>query len=376
MTLNAAARAGVRPFDPGVYLSGSTSGVALHSDIQTWNAPLASFKLGDEEIRNTRLFIGPLQTDGFAEMIIGADFFKSHRLIVSHEQHKIYFTFSGGRVFAAGFPSEAAQAADSAAGPPVDAQGFGRRGWAEFGRKDYDAAVADLTKAITLAPMNATYVYQRGEVYFAEHKPQQAMADFDQSLKLGPDGIWVLLERAKLHRAINEVEAANTDIDTAAERATNKVSWGLAIGQAYSAADRYEKSIKWLDLWIAGNPGDQRMADALNSRCWSRALLGRDLVKALADCDASLKLIPEDPSTLDSRGLVRLRLRDFDGSISDYNAAIAAHPNVAWSYYGRALAEENKGMMSEGEEDERRAKRLSPDIAATAAKYGVTPPSL
>ena len=104
--------------------------------------------------------------------------------------------------------------------------------------------------------------------------------------------------------------------------------------------------------------------------------MGRDLVKALADCDASLKLIPEDPSTLDSRGLVRLRLRDFDGSISDYNAAIAAHPNVAWSYYGRALAEENKGMMSEGEEDERRAKRLSPDIAATAAKYGVTPPSL
>ena len=376
MTLNAAARAGVRPYDPGVYLSGSTSGIALHSDIQTWNAPFASFKLGDEEIKNARIFMGPLQTDGFAEMLIGADFFRSHHVIVSHDQHKMYFTYNGGKVFAASVPSNAEQAPGSTSASPLDADGFSQRGWAEFGRKDYDAAIADLTRAVTMAPTNPDYVFRRGEVYWAAHRPREAMVDFDQSLNLKPDGIWVLLTRAKLHRANNEVEAANADIDTAAGRVTNKSNWGLAIGQAYSGAEEYGKSIEWLDRWITGNPNDQHMAEALNSRCWSRALLGRDLVKALADCNASLKLIPGDPNTLDSRGLVRLRLGAFDGSISDYNAAIAAHPDVAWSYFGRALAEENKGMVSEGEEDERRAKRLSPDIAATAAKWGVTPPSL
>ena len=42
-------------------------------------------------------------------------------------------------------------------------------------------------------------------------------------------------------------------------------------------------------------------------RCWARALTGRDLDKALADCDRALRLAPKTPEFLDSRGLVHLR---------------------------------------------------------------------
>ncbi len=50
---------------------------------------------------------------------------------------------------------------------------------------------------------------------------------------------------------------------------------------------------------------------------------------ALADCNQALTLAPGNPSYLDSRGLVDLRLGDFDGAIKDYSTALAAMPSLA-----------------------------------------------
>jgi len=33
-------------------------------------------------------------------MILGADFIRAHRLLVSHSKHRLYFTYVGGPVFA------------------------------------------------------------------------------------------------------------------------------------------------------------------------------------------------------------------------------------------------------------------------------------
>ena len=375
MTVAAAAEAGVKPFDPGVFPAGKASGIARNSEIQVWNAPFASFKLGDEEIKNVRLFIGPLGIGDSADMLLGGDFFRTHRVLVSYTQDKLYFTYGGGRVFNASLPAEQA-APDKPGAAPLDAMGLVRRAQAAAGSRDYDAAIKDYTSAMSLEPANPDYVFARGEIYWADNKPQLAMADFDQSLKMKPGGINDLLARASLHRQNKALAAAHADVEAAATFAANDPAWGLALGVAFTDDGDEDKSIQWLDRWIAARPNDGRMSQALNARCWSRALSGKALMKALGDCNTSLKLLPDDPAVLDSRGLVRLRLRDFDGSIADYNAAIAAHPNVAWSFYGRAMAELNKGMTSEGEDDERRAKRLDPDIAVTAAKAGVTRPSL
>jgi tetratricopeptide (TPR) repeat protein len=55
-----------------------------------------------------------------------------------------------------------------------------------------------------------------------------------------------------------------------------------------------------------------KSADAYNGRCWARALAGRDLDQALADCDGSLRLSPDDANGLNSRGLVQRKLGAFD----------------------------------------------------------------
>ncbi len=66
--------------------------------VQGWTAKFKLLKIGNEELHNVRLRfadLGTLDTD----MLLGADFFVSHRLYVSNLQHRIYFTYTGGRLF-------------------------------------------------------------------------------------------------------------------------------------------------------------------------------------------------------------------------------------------------------------------------------------
>jgi predicted aspartyl protease len=62
---------------------GAASGIALNSYFRTWIVPVDSFKLGDEQIQHTRLRVGRMHLYGGGDMLIGADFFLSHRIYVA-----------------------------------------------------------------------------------------------------------------------------------------------------------------------------------------------------------------------------------------------------------------------------------------------------
>jgi tetratricopeptide (TPR) repeat protein len=379
ISLGAAARAGVKPTDTGVAVAGFSSGINRGSYFSTWLAPFADIKIGDEEVKNSRLFIGNLGID--TDMLVGVDFFRSHRVLVSNSQHKMYFTYSGGPVFNMKTPPPATPAAAAATDPgaKLDANGYSRRAADFSARGDYADAVADLTSAIALGPNEPGYYLERGlaeERLSADptkppaHRP---LDDFNQALTLKPDSIPALLARAGLYRRLREPALAKADLDAADKAAASQPAMRLMIANVYAAGDDYPEALSEFDQWIAANPKDDRMAQALNGRCWARAMLGQDLDKALKDCNAALKLAPGDPTFLDSRGLVKLRLGDADGSIRDYNDAIRLNPGSAWSHYGRGIAKLRKGLNADGEADLQAAKALRPSIAEQAAKHGIAP---
>jgi predicted aspartyl protease len=105
LTLDAAKRAGITPTSAGVVAAGHWHAIGPGSGT-SWIAPFASFKIGDEEIRNTHLRIGGEQIK--ADMLLGADFFLSHHIYVATGQRKLYFTYNGGPVFdlTAGSPDQ------------------------------------------------------------------------------------------------------------------------------------------------------------------------------------------------------------------------------------------------------------------------------
>jgi tetratricopeptide (TPR) repeat protein/predicted aspartyl protease len=382
LSLKAAARAGIKPSSPGVVSGGMGYGIG-RGTFDTYIAPFSSFRVGDEEIKNARLRIGDIDLTN-AEMLIGADFFLSHRIYVANSQHKLYFTYNGGPVFnlTADSRSITEPATDASAQQPEkagaaveDAADYSRRGEAFASRREFDQALAALARACELAPDNPEYLYQRGMVYWQMSQPAPAMADFDQSLKLRPENIRALIARAELHLQRGDKVPAATDLDTADAAAPKQADERYQMANAYERADRLVSAIAQFSLWIGTHADDARLPDALNSRCWLRAIEGTDLALALKDCNAALKRAakssPFFAKVVDSRGLVFLRLGDYEKSIADYDASLKINAKNAWSLYGRGVDKLRQQKTSEGDADIAQATAVWPQVVEEFKRYGI-----
>jgi len=378
----AAKKAGITVADAGAAKLGASGGIGRRL-VGAYSAHLADIKIGDEEIKNTRIRVLETTIDD-TDLLLGADFFLSHRVYVSNSQQKVFFTYNGGPVFNlvttridAPPPEPAAgTGAATVASPqvePTDAAGFSRRGQAFAARRDFARALSDLDRAVALAPDNADYVYQRGVARVVSGQMFLAMADFEQTLKLRPGDSAALLARAELRFMGHDAAGAARDLDEVARTVSPESNLRLSLGGLYERADRMDEAAAQYTIWIAAHPDDNRRPAALNGRCWARALLNRELDKALADCNGALRANSKNFAFLNSRGLVFLRMGAFAKSIADYDASIVLRPRNAWSFYGRGLAKLQSGDAEGGAADVAAAAAINHNIVLLAARYGVKP---
>jgi tetratricopeptide (TPR) repeat protein len=384
LSLKAAARAGIKPDSPGVVSAGESYGIG-RSTFASYIAPVASFRIGDEETKNTRLRIGDINLDN-ADMLLGADFFLSHRIYVANSQDKLYFTYNGGPVFNLTTSNRpvtepamdaSAQQVNTAGAAIEDAADLSRRGAALASRREFDQAVTVLTRACELAPENPEYLYQRGMVYWQLKQPDPAMADFDQALTLKPNNLPTLIARAQLLIQRGDNDRAIADLDAADAIAPKEANERFQMAEAYERADRLAPANAQLTLWINSHADDARLPAALNSRCWNRALESADLPLAVKDCNAALKSAdkssPFYAKVADSRGLVFLRMGEYDKSIADYDAALKINAKNAWSLYGRGIDKLRKQKKSEGDGDIAQAMAVWPRVAEEFKRRGIVP---
>jgi tetratricopeptide (TPR) repeat protein len=374
LTLEAARRAGIDPKSAQVIPAGQVGGVGRRQ-FQSWIAPVDVFKIGDEEIRHTHLRIADTTVDD-TDMLLGADFFLSHHVYIAKSQGKVYFTYNGGPVFnltttpLAAAPS-ALSTQTSPSAEPTDPEGFARRGAAYADRRDFDHAIADLTKAVMLAPTEARYRFDRARAYQRNNQPFLAMADLNEGLKLDPSDVSALVARAQLEFLGHDRTHAFADLGAVDRLAARQANVRLSLGELYESAAAYTPALAQLDLWILAHPDDSRRAQALDDRCRIRALTGEDLRKALADCNAAVGALPKAPVFLASRGLVHLRLGEQDKAIADFDAALVIAPKAPWALYGRGLAKLKKGLTAEGNADIAAAVALLPGLPAEAKAHGL-----
>jgi len=141
----------------------------------------------------------------------------------------------------------------------------------------------------------------------------------------------------------------------------------------YDDIGRPDAALANYDLWLKDHGRDSARISAFNGRCWARALLDRELDKALADCNAAIKLQPNQPAYLDSRALVHFRRGELPAALADYDAAIALSPRNAWSLYVRGLVEAKMGQADKAKADRDAAIAIAPRIGERVRKFGIEP---
>jgi Flp pilus assembly protein TadD len=96
-----------------------------------------------------------------------------------------------------------------------DAARFNSRGIAYAARNDFDHALADLTQAIQLAPHDARGFSNRGFLYARHQNFDRAIADYDEAIRLKPDYVTATINRGNVYAVENDPDRAIADYTTA-----------------------------------------------------------------------------------------------------------------------------------------------------------------
>lgn len=378
LNLRTAKGVGISPEGGNTVDAGLIGGVAVRRR-EAWVGHFDSLDLGGEVIKNSRLLVSDLG-DLDADLLLGADFFLSHRVLFSVSQNRVYFTYNGGPVFALGDVkrdlnvAKAAPLRDFPGAKPakqVDAADLKRRAMALANRHEFTEALAMFDTVIAREPGNADNYLQRGLAHLGNGQPALALSDVDQALTLQPDLVQARMIRGAIRLGSGNDKGARHDFDVAVRFAPHGHGIRLVVAHAYVVAHRYDEGIAELDTWIEANPKSDQLPFALTQRCFARALANEELTVALADCKSALQKVHSDSRMLSHLGLVYLRLGKYRQSVREYKASIRLQPKSAWTRYGLGLAEDRGGLKSESAKSIQSALAIDPGVAKAYRKIGL-----
>ncbi len=373
LSLKAARKAGVKEAD--LTPDGKSWGAGTDK-VDAYTAPIDKVDFGGEAILHNRLEVSDFKLNE-ADMLVGIDFFLSHRVYVSRKQQKMFFTYNGGPVFMRNVggraDTAAADAADTAASEPGDmtADAYARRGEASLSRGDLAGALADLDRACALDPKNADHFWARARAYMTMKQVDKARADIDTTLQLAPAFPEPRLLRAGLREHAHERALALEDLDALDKSLAPQSDVRRLMAELFAEMRMPARSLAEWNQWMPAHRNDIARAGALNSRCWDRVELDTELDKALDDCDDAVDLDSKNASFHDSRGWAYLRLGKPQKAVADFDRALEINPKHAWSLYGRGQAKLALGEADRGQADLAAARKERPTIDKDAQRDGL-----
>jgi len=369
LTLQTARRAGMRESEltPTHRAGGAGEGL-----VRSWTGDVALFELGGEKIGNSRLTIDDVK-DANQDVLVGLDYFLSHRIYVSRLQRQVYVTWNGGPVFAMNRAAESADDARYAARPqpvaPDNADALARRGAAALAAGNHARALEDLNRACELAPAMAECFASRANVHLALRDQRAALADLDRALTLAPSMAESRHLRARLLAAQDNRSGALADLGQLDAGLPPSHGLRADMGIQYAALGQTADALRQFDLWVGTHPQDARLASVLNERCWLRARRNLDLPLALRDCQQAVALDKDEASYQDSLGWTHLRLGDAARAKQAFDGAIRLK-RLPFSLHGRGLALQQLGDAAAADADLAAARAAQPSIADDVRQAG------
>jgi len=206
-----------------------------------------------------------------------------------------------------------------------DAEVYYKRGKEFRNARDWDKAIAEYTRAISINPNHLNAYWDRGWCYEQKKEWDQMLADYTAALRINP----------------------------------NEPKLVMNIGVYYGKTGDRERAIAQYNEAIRMDPD---FAWAYFNRGETYRQLG-NYDKAIADSDTAIKLDPKLARAYATRGDAYYSKGNYTKALSDLNEAIRLAPNDSWLYTVRASVYRDQGNTSLADADTATYNRL------TAAGY-------
>jgi tetratricopeptide (TPR) repeat protein len=233
------------------------------------------------------------------------------------------------------------------------------RGKAYEAKADYDSAIANFDKAITLNPNLPEAYNNRGIIYSIKGAYDFAIIDFNKAIELDPNDAAAYNNRGNAFADKGEIDRAIADYDKSIELDPNDVTANYNRAGTYYKKEDYDRMIADYTRVISTNPSD---AEAYYNRAFA---LGqkRAYEKAIEDYDKAIQIRPNYAEAYCYRGQSYSDRNKYNQAIADFEKAIRLKPNYALAYLFRGEAYFENGDIENGVASFNKAIELSDDAS-------------
>jgi len=113
--------------------------------------------------------------------------------------------------------------------------------------KDYQGAISEFDRAVSLNNMNHEIYFNRGLAYFFMNIHKMAVNDFTRSIEIDPKYYLAYLQRGVANYQLNEFEKAVNDFNKAIEIYPKKPAAYLNLATTYMSLKKMEEACKSLE---------------------------------------------------------------------------------------------------------------------------------
>jgi tetratricopeptide (TPR) repeat protein len=201
---------------------------------------------------------------------------------------------------------------------------YNNRGMAFLEIGNYQQAIDDCTRALSIQPGYFLAHYNRGKAFMLSNRPDLAIEDLSRAIVSSPRYADAYALRGEIYREQGKPDQAIAE---------------------YNAA-------------LALNP---QLFEVYNYRGIAFKELGK-FDRAIEDYNRNIALLKDSAEAYNNRGVAYRHLGRLDLAVADYSRAIAINPGFSLAYCNRGIAYKEKKNYQQAVEDFKRATSLSPDL--------------
>ncbi len=202
-------------------------------------------------------------------------------------------------------------------------EAYWRRGWAYYLNKQFQLAMNDYDRVISINPNAPEFYSDRGLVWIGLGNNERALQDFERSIQIKPGFALPYLDRGVALHNLNRPNEALAALSAAIER--DPQLWSAYENRAII----YEERSDWRATYDDGNrmillQPNNRLGYEFRGHAY---LETGQYQPAISDFSKAISLDPREIYSYRLRGRCYYLLNQFDAAMTDYEAALRLNAN-------------------------------------------------